>query len=91
MDHLITTCKSFGHHSGISYKGKSSGTKLVFVKSGLLTNTIDVSYNKPIVKSVAKKSKPAVQQHVATGKSIKIMSFTILKLKQKVRCCNLRC
>ena len=31
LDHLITTSKSFGDHSGVGYKGESFGTKTVFV------------------------------------------------------------
>ena len=27
LDHLVTTDKSFGDHSGVGYKGESSGTK----------------------------------------------------------------
>ena len=60
LDHLITTGKSFGGHSGVGYKGESSSTKIVFVKSGLLTDSIDVSYDKPVVKSIAIDSKSAI-------------------------------
>ena len=72
LDNLITTSKSFGDHSGVGNKGESSGTKTVFVKSILLTDTIDILYIKPVVKSVATESKSALQQSVATGKSMKI-------------------
>ena len=33
LDHLITTGKSFDNHSGVGYKGESSGTNTMFVKS----------------------------------------------------------
>ena len=72
LDHLITTSKSFGDHSGIGYKGESFGTKIVSVKSSLLVDSVDVSYNKPVVKSIATERKSVVQQSVATGKSVKL-------------------
>ena len=72
LDHLITTSKSFGDHNDIGYKGESSSTKTMFVKSGLLVDTVDVSNNKPVVKYVRAESKFVVQQSVATGKSMKI-------------------
>ena len=72
LDHLITTGKSFGDHGGVSYKGESSGTKIVFVKSDLLIDSANVSYNKLVVKFVATENKSVVQQSVATGKSMKI-------------------
>ena len=61
LDHVITTDKSFGDHSDIGYKGESSDTKTVFVNACLLANSVDVSYNKLIVKSVATESKSVVQ------------------------------
>ena len=70
LDHLITTCKSFTDHSGVGYKGESSGTKTVFVKSNLLDDSINVSIKKPFVKSVVIENKSAVKQSVATGKSL---------------------
>ena len=33
LDHLITTGKSFDDHSGVGYKGESSSSKTIFVKS----------------------------------------------------------
>ena len=36
LDHLINTGKSFGDHSNVGYKGKSFGTKTVFIKSGFI-------------------------------------------------------
>ena len=53
LDHLITTGKSFSDHGGIGYKGESSGSKTIFIKSGLLDN---VSVKKPFVKSVEQSS-----------------------------------
>ena len=71
LNHLITTGKSFSDHSGVGYKGESSGSKTVFVKSSLLDDFVNISYNKPAVKSVATKSKFVVKQSVAIGKSVK--------------------
>ena len=31
LDHMITTSKSFDDHSGVGYRGESSGTKIVFL------------------------------------------------------------
>ena len=53
LDHLITTGELFGDHSGVDHKGESSGVKTMFIKSGFLADCVDVSYNKPIVQSVA--------------------------------------
>ena len=64
LDHLITTGKSFGDHGGVRYKSESSGSKTVFVKSGLLDDSINVSMKKPVEKFVATK------QSVATSKSV---------------------
>ena len=61
LDHLVTTDKSFGDHSGVGYKGESSSAKTGFVKSSLLADSVDVSYNKTVVKSVATESKSIVQ------------------------------
>ena len=72
LDYLITIGKPFGDHSGVGYKGKSSGTENVFVKSGLLADSVNVSYNRPVAKSVAIESKSTVQQSVATSKFVKI-------------------
>ena len=36
LEHLITSGRSFGDQNGIGFKGKSSGTKTMFIKSGLL-------------------------------------------------------
>ena len=58
---MITTGKSFGDHSGVGYKDESFGTKTLFVKSSLLVDFVDVSYNKSVVKSIATKSNPIVQ------------------------------
>ena len=52
LDHLISTGKSFGDHGGVRYKGKSSGSKTVFVKSGLF-NSLNISVKKSNVKFVA--------------------------------------
>ena len=37
----------------IGYKGESSGSKIVFVKSGLLNDSLNKAVKYPIVKSVA--------------------------------------
>ena len=71
LDHLITTGKSFGDHSSVSYKGESSSSKIVFVKSSLLADSFNVLYNKSVMKSVAIESKSTIQQYVATGKYMK--------------------
>ena len=60
LDHLITTGNSFDDHSGIGYKGESSSSKYIFVKSNLLDDSINVSIKKPIVKYVATKNKYAI-------------------------------
>ena len=61
---MITTGKSFGDHSGIGYKGKSSGSKTIFINFGLLDDSLNVSVIKPVVKYVATK------QSIATDKSV---------------------
>ena len=61
---MITTSRSFSDHSGIGYKGESSGSKTIFINSGLLGDSLNVSVKKPAVKSIATK------QHVATDKSM---------------------
>ena len=43
LGHLITTGKSFGDHGGIRYKGESSSSKTVFINSGLLDDSINIS------------------------------------------------
>ena len=43
LEHLITMGKSFGDHGGVGCKGESSGSKTVFIKSGLLHDSINVS------------------------------------------------
>ena len=58
LDHLITSGKSFGDHSGVGFKGESSGTKIMFIKSSLLAYSIDAS--KSIIRSVAIKDKSVV-------------------------------
>ena len=72
LDHLITTGKSFGDHTSIGYKDESSRTKIMFIKFGLLTDTIDVSSNKSVIKSVAIEGKYAVQKSIVTSKSAKL-------------------
>ena len=81
LDHLITIGQSFGDHNCVGYKGKSSGSKTIFVKSGLLDDSINVSVKKPIVKSVATENNSIVKQSVATGKS---MSNSRQKRKGKI-------
>ena len=61
LDQLITIGKSPGDHSGVGYKGESSGTKTIFVKSGLLNDSINVSIKKLVVKSVATENKSVVK------------------------------
>ena len=46
LDHLITTGKSFGDHSGVGYKCESSGSKTSFVKSSLLDDSINIFVKK---------------------------------------------
>ena len=64
LDHLITTSKSFGDHSGVGYRVESSSSKTIFVKSSFLDDSINVSVKKPVVKSVTTK------RSVTTGKSV---------------------
>ena len=54
LDHLITTGKSFCDHCGIGFKGDTSGSKIVFVKSGLLDDSINIFMNESTVKSITK-------------------------------------
>ena len=63
LDHLIITGKSFGDHSGNGYKGEASGSKTIFINSGLLDDSLNVSVKKPTMKSVA------TMQSVAIDKS----------------------
>ena len=49
LDHLITTSKSFGDHGGVGYKGEYSGSKTIFIKSGLLDDSINISMKKAVV------------------------------------------
>ena len=65
LDHLITTGKPFGDDSGIEYKGDSSSSRIVFVKSGLLDNSLNNAVKNPIVKSIA------TMQFVTTGKIVR--------------------
>ena len=64
---MTTIGKSFNDHSRVCYKGEPSGTKIMLVKFGLLGESINVSYNKLVVKSIVIESKS-----VAPGKSMKI-------------------
>ena len=61
LNHLITIDKSFSDHSGVGYKGESSDTKAIFVKSSLLDDSINVSIKKPVVRYVAIENKSAVK------------------------------
>ena len=62
LDRLITLGKSFGDHSGVGYKGESSGTKkTVFIKSGLLIDSVDDSNYKPVSRFIATEGEFAVQ------------------------------
>ena len=40
LNHLITSDKSFGDHSGADFKGEFSNTKTVFIKSELFTDSV---------------------------------------------------
>ena len=64
LDLLITTSKSFDDYGSVGYKGESSSSKTVFVKSGLLDDSFSVSVKKSVMKSVATK------QSTATCKSV---------------------
>ena len=46
LDHFITNGKSFGDHSGIGYKGETSGSKTIFINSGLLYDSLNISVKK---------------------------------------------
>ena len=61
---MITIGKLFGDHCGIGYKGETSGSKTIFVKSGLLDDSINISMNESVEKSVS------IRHPVATGKSV---------------------
>ena len=50
LDHLITIGKSFGDHSGIGYKGETSSSKTVFINSGLLDDSLNISVKKTCCK-----------------------------------------
>ena len=66
LDHLINLGKSFGDHSGIGFKGDSSASNIVFIKSSLLIDLIDPSKkDKFVINSVATKGKHVVQQTVS--------------------------
>ena len=58
---MITSGKSFGDHSGVGFKGESSGTKAMFIKSGLLVDPVDALYHKLVIKSVATEGKFVIQ------------------------------
>ena len=70
LDHLITTGKSFSDHSGVGYKGEPSGSKTIFIKSGLVDDSFNVSVKKSILKSVATENKFSIKQSVAISKSV---------------------
>ena len=40
LDHLITKSKSIGDRGGVEYKDEYSGSKTIFIKSGLLDDSI---------------------------------------------------
>ena len=61
LDHLITFDNSFGDHSGVGYKGESSGTKTMFIKFGLLVESIGTLNHKSIIKSLVTEGKSVVQ------------------------------
>ena len=42
LDHLITISKSFADYSGIGYKGETSGSKTIFINSGLLDDWLNI-------------------------------------------------
>ena len=70
LDHLITIINSFGDHSSVVYKAESSTTKIVFVKSGFLNDSVSISVNKAIMKSIATKNKYTMKQSAAIGKFV---------------------
>ena len=60
MDHLITSGKLFGDHSGVGFKGEFSATKSVFIKFRLLVDSIDASNYKPVIRTIATEGKSIV-------------------------------
>ena len=66
---MIPLGKSSGDHNDVGFKGESSGTKIVFIKFGLLTESINTLNHKSVV-----------LQFIATGKSAK---FSGQKSKSK--------
>ena len=69
LDHLITSGKLFGDHIGVGFKGESSGTKIVFIKSWVLANSVDAS--KLVIRSVTIEGNFVVQQSIVIGQSAK--------------------
>ena len=68
MDHIIISGKTFHDRSGIGFKGESSTSKIIFIKSGLLIDLVDPSkMRKIVISSVSIKVKPAIQQIIATN------------------------
>ena len=61
LDHLITTSKSFDDHCSVGYKGVSSSSKTMFVKSPFLVDSISVPVNEAVVKFITTESKSAVK------------------------------
>ena len=60
LDHLITSGKSFGDHSGIGFKGDSSSVKTMFIKFRLLIESVGTLNHKSVIKSVATEGKSTV-------------------------------
>ena len=73
LDHLITFGMSFGDHSGFNYKGDSSSTKIVFIKSRLLVDSIISSNYKPVIKFLATKVKSVLQQAIVISQLAKFL------------------
>ena len=61
LDHLMPNSQSFGDHNGVGYKGESSYSKIIFVKSSLLDDSINVSIKKHVVKSIATENKSVIK------------------------------
>ena len=55
LDHLNISSKLFGDHNGVGFKGESSGTKTVFIKSVLLADSVDASNYKLVINLLQQK------------------------------------
>ena len=76
LDHLITIGKSFCDHSGVGYIGESSGTKIIFIKSGLLIDSVNSSNHNFVIKLIATESNSIVRH---------VIKFVVTKSKSVIQ------